>query len=406
MLKAGALATFFVIVQFYTSLASLSPTPPVGYVFASRAVATALVGLLALSAVWCGVSLWRERALLGTSPSHAILAAWLGSAALSSFLGLDPRSSLEVVGMMVLGAFFHLALVRDWGGRGVPSVVLGTYLLAGIGATAAGLAMAVTRRPALLWAQNHGRAAGLFVTANQFAAFLIVFAFVALGCALGTRGFTQRLGTIAAPLALLALGATLSLAGLIGAVAGAVFYAAGLQARRLALAFVIVAVAGGGFLAVRPALAHDPAYRFDRLLTWEAGRRVIALFPLTGVGPMAYWRVYPAIRPPNGDPPGTFGALHPHNVYLSLAGETGAVGMAAFAYGWWRFVGSLRRRLSARSPSERRFVFGVCAALIAALVQGMFDTVGIVAMCFVWIPYTGLALAAVTHGFPESPRAA
>lgn len=406
MLKAAALAAFFVIVQFYTSLASLSPTPPVGYLFASSAVATALVAALVLAAVWCGVTLVRERALGGASPSQAILVAWLGSAALSSALGLDPRSSFEVVGMMALGALFHLALVRDWGQPAVSRGVLGAYLVAGVGATTAGLIMAFTRRPALLWAQNHGRAAGLFVTANQFAAFLIVFMFVALGCALGARGFTQRLGALAAPLALLALGATLSLAGMLGALAGGVFYAAAMGARRLALAFVLVAVATGGILAVRPALAHDPAYRFDRLRTWEAGRRVIALFPLTGVGPMAYWRVYPAIRPPNGDPPGTFGALHPHNAYLSLAGETGVIGMVAFAYGWWRFIGAVRRGLCRRTPRERRFILGVCAALIAVLVQGVFDTVGIVVMCFVWIPYMGLALAAVTHGFTEQRRAA
>lgn len=402
MLKTVALATFFVVVQFYTSLASLSPTPPVGYSFAGSQVAAAMVALLVVSALWCGATLVRERALAGTSPSHAILAVWLGSAALSSALGLDPGSGFAVVGVMVLGALFHLALVRDWNRPYVYRAVLGAYLVAGTAATGASLVMALVHRPALLYAQNHGRAAGLFVTANQFAAFLIAFMFVALGCALGTRGVLQRLGAVAAPLSLLALGATLSLAGMLGALAGGVFYAVALGARRLALAGALLALAGGTALAFRPALAHDPAYRFDRLRTWEAGRRVVALFPLTGVGPMAYWRVYPAIRAPNGDPPGTFGALHPHDVYLSLAGETGLIGLAAFVYGWWRFIGTLRRRLAARTARERRFVLAVCAALVAVLVQGLFDTVGIVAMCFVWIPYMGLALAAVTHGFaPE-----
>jgi hypothetical protein len=43
---------------------------------------------------------------------------------------------------------------------------------------------------------------------------------------------------------------------------------------------------------------------------------------------------------------------------------------------------------------------GVCAGLFAALVQGVFDTIGIVQMSFVWIPYTALALAAADAGLP------
>ena len=145
--------------------------------------------------------------------------------------------------------------------------------------------------------------------------------------------------------------------------------------------------------ALRPAAAHNPAERFVRLRFWQAGWRAAALFPLTGAGPMAYWRVYPALAPPNGDPPGTFGALHPHDAYLSLAGETGLVGFAAFGYGALCFVREMRLRLRRGSPRDRRFALGVCAALIAVLVQGLFDTIGIVEMCFVWIPYTALALA-------------
>jgi hypothetical protein len=38
--------------------------------------------------------------------------------------------------------------------------------------------------------------------------------------------------------------------------------------------------------------------------------------------------------------------------------------------------------------------------LLATLVQGLFDTVGIVQMTYVWIPYTALALAAA-----DCPRA-
>jgi hypothetical protein len=48
----------------------------------------------------------------------------------------------------------------------------------------------------------------------------------------------------------------------------------------------------------------------------------------------------------------------------------------------------------------------VAAGLVAVLVQGLFDTIGVVEMAFVWIPYTGLALAAVAAPAPEREVAA
>ncbi len=60
-LVALALGLFFSVVQFYTSFAALSPTPPVGYVFAGRPVAGLLVASLALAALVLGAYLIRER---------------------------------------------------------------------------------------------------------------------------------------------------------------------------------------------------------------------------------------------------------------------------------------------------------------------------------------------------------
>jgi len=402
---ALALATFFVVVQFYTSLAPLAPTPPVGYVFTNRATAAALVGLLVAAGLACGLVLVRDRALLGRSPSHAILALWLLAATLSSALGLAPAFGFAVTAMMALAALFHLALVRTFGQPGVARTVLGAYLAAGVAATVAGVVMAVLRRPALLSAFNHGRAAGVFVTANQFAAFAIAFGFVALGVALAARGSLRRLAVASCLAAGAALVATVSVAGLLGAVAGGIFYSLALGVRRVAALLAVALVIAAAVLALRPAAAHDPAEEFDRLRTWQAGLRVATLFPLTGVGPMAYWRVYPTIRPPSGDPPGTFGALHPHDAYLSLAADTGLVGFAALGLGWLRFGRTIRRNLPARTARERRFVLGVCAALVAVLVQGVFDTIGIVAMTYVWIPYMALALAAAEKGLPSLERA-
>jgi len=390
---AIALAAFFAVIQFYTSFAALSPTPPVGYLFATPALAAALVAALVIAALAAGTRLARDGGPV-PAPSRAMLAAWIGSAALSSALGFDPASSAQVVGMMALGGVFHLALVRYYGRAGVARAVIATYLASGLVASLAALVMVITRRPAALWAYNHGRAAGFFVTANQFAAFLIAFTFVSLGVALARTGALQRLAHAGFAAALAALAATFSQAGWIGAVAGGIFYAVAAGARRTALGLVVLGVLGALAGASRPSLGHNPAEAFDRVRVWQAGIRVAELFPLTGAGPMAYWRIYPAIRPSNGDLPGTFGALHPHDAYLSLAGETGAVGLAACAYGWWRFASAMRQRLLAQPPRERRLPLGVCAALVAVLFQGVFDTIGVVQMAFVWIPFTALALAA------------
>jgi O-antigen ligase len=402
---AVALAAFFAVVQFYTSLAALSPTPPVGYLFASRAGAAAIVAILVLAGVVILASLARDGwPLAGTS--RAMLGAWIGAVTLSSLFGLYPAAGLQVVGIMALTALFHLGLVRYYERPGVARIVVSVYLWVGLASAIAALVMVVTRRPGELWALNHGRATGSFVTANQFAAFLIAFVFVALGTALATRSGLRRLAQAGVAVGAIALVATVSLAGLLGAAVAAAFYCFALGARRAAAAVAIAIVLASAAAALRPALRHNPAEALDRLRIWQAGIRVAELFPLTGVGPMAYFIVYPAIRPANGDLPGTFGALHPHDAYLSLAGETGLVGLAAAGYGWARFARAFRTGVRALDPAGRRFAFGIAAAIVATLVQGLFDTIGVVEMAFVWIPFAGLGLAAAAWGLPLATEAA
>lgn len=402
VLLAVALAGFFAIVQFYTSLAPLSPTPPVGYVFTSRLGAGALIALLALGALVAALALLRAGPL--PAPSRDILAVWIGACALSSLAGFDPLSGFEVVATMLLGAAFHLALVRYYARPPVAALVLRVYLWTGLWASAAGIAMLVARRPLLLWVLNHGRAAGFFVTANQFAAFLIMFVFIALGTALATRDAALRmLAWVALALGGTALALTFSAAGWLGVVIAGLFFSYALGARRVALGILAAGVLCMAFFAISPAAGHhNPAEATSRLRTWSAGVRVMQLFPLTGAGPMAYWRVYPAVRAPNGDPSGSFGALHPHDVFISLAAETGAVGILATLLGWWWYVRAVRRDLAFAAPAARRFALSICAGFVAVFVQGAFDTVGVVALTFVWIPFSALGLAAARYGLGEA----
>jgi hypothetical protein len=276
-------------------------------------------------------------------------------------------------------------------------------LWSGALAAAAGLVMLATHRPAALWALNNGRAAGPFVTANQFAAFLIMYLGVAAGAGLGSvRPALRALALAGGLLATLALALTFSAAGWLGALAGALFFSLALGARRIAAGLLALGAVCLLAVVLSPVTGrHNPAELGSRLRTWQAGVRVAELFPLTGAGPMAYWRVYPEIRPPAGEPPGSFGALHPHDVYLSLAGELGLAGCALVLAGWWRLAGAIRSGLRAASPGGRRFALGICAGFVAVLVQGIFDTVGVVQMAFVWIPFGSLALGAAAHGLAE-----
>jgi O-antigen ligase len=404
---AAAAAAFFVVVQLYTSLDALAPTPPVGYVFASRAGAAGLVAILVVGAA-VGVARLARAATSGTTALAPVVlrgfGPWLGATALASLLGVAPLDGLQIVAVMLLGVAFSAALVRC-GSAGVCRAAIVAYLASGIVFCLGALVMLVLREPVALSTFNHGRAAGFFVTANQFAAYLILLGPIAAGVAAASDDRRLRaLAVTALALAVPSLLATYSRAGWIGGVAAFCVLAFALGARRVGVATALAGAVGAVILARRPlALNHNPSESLNRIEIWRGGVRAIELFPLTGAGPMGYWRVYPALRLPDGDLPGTFGALHPHNVVLSLAADLGLVGLAAVVAGWLQIVVGIRERLrGGTDPAERRrralIVSGFAAAFAASLVAGMFDTIGVVQMCFVWIPYAGLALAVAERG--------
>ena len=403
-LLAGALATYFVAEQFYTSLEPLAASKGYGYVFAGRAGAALLAAVIVASALACAYALARDGALarfgaVRRTPLGAAACAWVAATAVSAIFGFDALTGLEVAAMMALAGCFALALVRWYRVPGVARSVVTAYLVTGAVASLAGIAMVVLRVPRALYASSFGRAAGLFVTANQFAEFLEFFTFVALGFALGARDARVRLLAAASACAgALALALTFSRECWLGAAVAACFLAFAMRRRAIAAAVACVTFATIALVAVHPLPHHDPSDSFSRLRTLEAGLRVAVLFPLTGAGPDAFVRVYPAIAPVNGAPPGTFGALHPHDAYVSLAADLGITGLAAVSFGWFVIGRALARTLRARPANERAAGLGVCAALVAGFVSGLFDTIGVVDMTFVWLPYAALALATADAG--------
>ena len=389
-----ALATFFVTEQFYTSLEPLAPTTGYGYAFVGRGGAAVLAAAIVLSGCVCCYALVRARIAPWRTTLGAVGLAWVAVTVASALLGFDPASGLQVAAMMVLSAGFACALVTWYRAPGVARSVVVAYLSVGAIASLGGIAMVVLRVPRALYASSYGRAAGFFVTANQFAAFAECFAFVALGLGLGARSARVRaLGLASAAIGFVALALTFSRECWLGASAAACFFAFAVGRRRIGAVLAVASLAAAGFVAFHPPAHHDPSDSFSRLRTLDAGMRVALLFPLTGVGPEAYTRVYSAIAPINGARPGTFGALHPHDAYVSLAGELGMAGIVAVLWGWRRIGRALARELRERVPRERLVAIGACAALVAGFVSGLFDTIGVVQMTFVWLPYAAFALA-------------
>ncbi len=391
-MRAVALAAAFVAVQFYTSLASLSPTPPVGYLFVSRAGALAIVALLIAGAI-AGATAVRGFASL-RSP---ILVPWIGALALASVAGFDPRSGLQVTGIAMMTGLMHAGIVACAPSARVRATILNAYLLAGAIACAAAIVFVELRVPTELFVANNGRAAGFFVTANQCAAFTVLYAAIAAGSLLVLRGAWRIVAGFGFACAIVTLGLSFSLGGWLGFCAAALFLSFSLNRR--AGFWVAGALAIAGILALPQALQHHNAGdSITRLGAWTAGWRVFTLFPLTGAGPMAYWEIYPWVAPAGADPPGKFGALHPHDVPLSLLGELGLLGTALVVAGFVAYVRAIRTALRAALPPARTLGLAVCAALIACGVQGLVDLVGVVQLAFVWIPYTALGLMAAREG--------
>ena len=73
---------------------------------------------------------------------------------------------------------------------------------------------------------------------------------------------------------------------------------------------------------------HNPSENYTRLSIWQAALGVIERFPLTGVGPFGFSKIYPFVRLPDGDAT----AFHAHSLYLTFLAEIGIVGFLAFCW--------------------------------------------------------------------------
>jgi len=389
-----ALAIPYVVLPLFPAFIALTAVTIPGVSLIPRAVTIALLALMALLALYAITMLLREP--VKRPPTMRPLLGWLAAMFLAGVLGFDPRAGMLFIGIFGLGMLWHFTLLRYYAQPGVSRAMFWSYVVSGGLASLAAIAMVVTRLPANQYAIGHGRAIGTFILPGELAGYLIVFLPIAFVLA---RSANDRALRIAASIALgagaVAFLLTFSRAGWMGLAAAIAFYAfaSGTVRRRYA---PLILLAGLAAVLVVFNVRHNPAENFTRLSIWQAGIEIARRYPLTGVGPFDFARIYPLVRLPDGDAQ----AFHAHSFLLTIFAETGIVGVLAVLWAWWRFGDALRERLATAPRAHAAIALAVAAGLVGTWVQGLIDTVSVV-IFGLWLPSMALALATAAHGLGE-----
>ncbi|MFN2450234.1 MAG: O-antigen ligase family protein [Candidatus Baltobacteraceae bacterium] len=381
----------FAFVPLFPAFITLTGVSAPGVSLLSRPAAWSLFGLSALLdalLLWAVLQPPRRAA-----PTLVPLLCWLLAAVLSAAMGFAPLAGLVFLAIYAMSVVWHVGVLRYAGEPAAAAVIFWCLAFSAAAASTTAIVMEALRSPADLYAVGHGRAIGTFVLPGELAGYLIVV--LPLMFALSREGASRALrwaagGALTAGLAAFVL--TFSRTGWIGLAAAGACYAVWSGAVRRRYAPLIVA---GAVLAVLALfnVHHNPAENYTRLSIWQAALEMIRRFPLTGVGPFDFARVYPMVRVPGGDAQ----AFHAHNVVLTIFAETGIAGVSAMVWVWWRFAVLLRERLAHAAPANAALALAIAAGLAGTWVQGLIDTVSVV-IFGLWLPVMALALAVAGSG--------
>jgi O-antigen ligase len=391
----AAFGVIFAMVPLFPSFIALTGVDFPGFSLLPRGIVLAVLAICGLLAVYAVLMLVRfpQR---GAQPLLLPLLALFGAGLLAGCLGFNPLAGFLFTGIGGFGIIWQCAIMRFYSDRNAATAIFYAYLISGGLAALAAIVMVETRLPPTQFAIAHGRATGTFILPGELAGYLIVL--LPIAYALGSIGSTRRLRVVAwsaLGAGLVALALTYSRAGWMGFAAACAFLLAVRTRRGLPGAALIVL---GGIVAVVVLFNahHDPSEDYTRLSIWQAALQVADRFPLTGVGPFNFSRLYAVVRAPDADPT----AFHAHSLYLTFFVEIGIVGLAAFAWTIWRFAIELRRRISTAALPEALLSLSIAAGLVGVAVQGLIDTVTVV-LFGVWMPMMALALAAARGGEPS-----
>jgi O-antigen ligase len=269
------------------------------------------------------------------------------------------------------------------------------FLISGTLACAAAIGMVLTRSPAELYRIANGRAVGTFVLPGELAGYCIFLVPIAYAIARTAQNAALRaLAWSACVLGAITMVLTFSRTGWVGlAVAIGVLVAVRSPRGGLLRAAAVIAAA----LAVVLMFFnehHNPSENYTRISIWQAAIGVINRFPLTGVGPFGFSKIYPYVRMPDGDAT----AFHAHSLYLTFFAELGIVGFLAFLWVLAAFARALVKRLQNAAAPSAFVALAIAAGVAGALVQGLIDTVSVVIFGLLF-PMLALALAVA-----QSPR--
>ncbi|HLI95671.1 MAG TPA: O-antigen ligase family protein [Candidatus Baltobacteraceae bacterium] len=390
----AAFAFVFFVVPLFPPFIMLTAVTIPGVSLVPASFAVALLAIVAVIAVYAGALLVRRP--VQRPPTMLPLFGWLGAALLSAVLGFNPAGGMLFIGIFGLGIVWHLALLRYYDAPGVSRAIFWSFLTSGALASLAAIVMVIARTPVDQYTIGHGRAIGTFILPGELAGYLIVFLPIAFAVARVSKTPALRtLAWIALALGLAALALTFSRAGWMGFAAAIAFLAfvSGRVRRRYAPVILL-----GGLAAVLIVFNahHNPAENYTRLSIWQAGIEIVRRFPLTGVGPFDFARIYPLVRLPDGD----ITAFHAHSFLLTIFAELGIVGVIAVLWVWWRFAQTLHSELRTAPPAHATLAIAVAAGLVGTWVQGVIDTVSVV-IFGLWLPSMALALVLAEHGLGE-----
>lgn len=381
-------------IPLYPAFIVLTTVTVPGVALLPRSVSTWLLVAVAAMGLYLAICLLlppRE-----APPTLLPLLGWLTAGVLAAVLGFDPLAGAIFIGIFALGILWHLTILRYYREPGVASAIFWAQTISGLIAAAAAIAMVILRVPADQYAIGHGRAIGTFIVPGELAGYLIIYLPLSVAVARAAHSRWLRIfawsGVVVGTIAFVM---TFSRAGWLGLAAAVAFFIVMMRGR-VRLAALAVAV---GTLAVLAVFNehHNPSENYTRLSIWQAAIEMIQRFPLTGVGPFDFARIYPFVRLPNGEP----AAFHAHSFLLTIFAETGAIGVLAVLWAWWRFVLALRDRLRIAAPASAALALFAVAGLVGTWVQGLIDTVSVV-IFGMWLPTMALALVLARDGLAEA----
>jgi O-antigen ligase len=391
----ASLAAMYAIIPLYGSFSVFAPHPPTAPLV-PRPIVIAIVALLVLAMAGATIGAIRRRQ---PQALHVVLVVNVVATYIGAIFGFDPVVGFFLIASGCAGCVAtHFGLIAYYRDARAAYAIYLALLVSGACASLLAIGLVALKYPADLYAFNHGRAVGTFLNPNELAAYLLAYLGVSCGIAMVRRGTSiGNLAAVCSVLGVVALTLTFSRMAVIAAFCGLAFYMLVMRPRRGLTATIAVFLLAGAINVALSSRHHDPQDTGIRGVAWRAGLTTFAHFPLTGVGPLAFERLYPVMRAPDAPGPETPVAYDPHSLPLSIAAETGAFGLAAFVLIWWCFARAFRRAFAAVTGERRILGAAILAGIIALLVHSLINSVSVAFPLI--LQFTALALAATYWGF-------